>query len=453
MKNLFLIALMIFNSLLVKPQVWRSVGDGINHSTNVSRSVNDMMVFNDTLYIIGQFDSLYNPQQYCSGFSGWDSSQWYCKGPVLNIAQGGMCLNTFQNEIYMGGNTGNPFQPSLSGIGRFDGVQFQPLGKGVNNGMVRCMQEYNGSLYIGGNFVTVDSVLNARRIARWDGSQWHKIGTGLTGGLTNLYAMTVFNGELYIAGDCSSLDGFPCKNICRFNGTTWDSLQSGIIGFVRSMVVDSVNNILYVGGTISSAGGIPTPTGVAAWNGTNWSAVGAAPILNPVDLVMYQGTLFAGGIQKGPNSLGQTVFQMAWFDGQNWIPACDTMDGSEIETMHVYKDELYVGGYFKMIDDSARYGIARTHFPNVSINQPEESIQVAEIYPNPVISKFTISMKDDYGMIKSYSVKDILSGERLRSEKINAGKVEVDLSTVQAGVYILYIHTSLGHQRLKIIKN
>jgi hypothetical protein len=384
-----LILIFILKLHFVQAQVWQSVGDGINKQPG--QSVNDMLVFHDTLYMIGQFDSLYNPQQYCSGFAGWDSLNWHCKGPTLNIAQGGLCINTFQNEIYVGGDFNWVIQPSLNGIGRFDGTQFQPLGKGVNNGMVRCMQEYNGSLYIGGNFVTVDSVLNARRIARWDGSQWHKIGTGLTGGLTNLYAMTVYNGELYIAGDCSSLDGFPCKNICRFNGTAWDSLQSGIIGFVRSMVVDSVNNILYVGGTISSAGGIPTPTGVAAWNGTNWSAVGVAPILNPVDLVMYRGVLFAGGIQKGPNSLGQTVFQMAWFDGQNWIPACDTMDGSEIESMHVYKDELYVGGYFKMIDDSARYGIARTHFPNVGINENSSLGNIVKVFPNPAMSKVFIT--------------------------------------------------------------
>ncbi|MBK9399885.1 MAG: T9SS type A sorting domain-containing protein [Bacteroidetes bacterium] len=343
-------------------------------------------------------------------------------------------------------------QPSLNGIGRYDGSGFQPLGRGINNGMVRCMQEYNGSLYVGGNFTTVDSNLNARRIARWDGNNWHTIGTGMSGGLTNLFAMTVYKGELYIGGYFSSIDGFPSQNICRYNGVAWDSVKSGVNGFIRCMVVDSVNDILYVGGSISSAGGILTPTGVAAWDGTSWSAVGTAPILNPVDMVIYRGKLFAGGIQKGPNSLGQTVFQMAWFDGQNWIPACDTMYGGEIESMCVYKDELYVGGFIKMIDDSARYGIARTHFPNVTVQQISNTEATVELYPNPTGSVLTVRIKDTKLKLQSAQLSDLNGVGLIRLDKLNESQVNLDLQSIASGMYIVVVKTERGTSQYKIVK-
>ncbi len=152
MKNILFISILFF-STPIKSQQWRSVNDGINRQSG--QSVNDMLVYQDTLFIIGQFDSLYNPGQYCSGFSGWDSSQWNCKSPSLSISQGGLCIGLYQTEIYVGGDFNWVWQPSLNGIGRYDGAEFQPLGRGINNGMVHCMQEYNGSLYVGGNFTTV----------------------------------------------------------------------------------------------------------------------------------------------------------------------------------------------------------------------------------------------------------------------------------------------------------
>ncbi len=63
--------------------------------------------------------------------------------------QGGLCINIYQNEIYIGGDYNCVMQHSLNGIGRYDGSGFQPLGRGINNGIVRCMcRRYNGTVYM-----------------------------------------------------------------------------------------------------------------------------------------------------------------------------------------------------------------------------------------------------------------------------------------------------------------
>jgi hypothetical protein len=44
-----------------------------------------------------------------------------------------------------------------------------------------------------------------------------------------------------------------------------------------------------------------------------------------------------------------------------------------------------------MIDDSARYGIARTHFPNVGINENSSLGNIVKVFPNPAMSKVFIT--------------------------------------------------------------
>ena len=437
--------------LHVEGQVWRDVGGGINHGYQLSRSVNDMIVFNDSLNLVGKFDSLYSPLQYCSGFAVWDSTNYQCRSGT-QIFQSSLCIGTYQNELVIGSDGTNPFQPQFSRIRRISGSVVYPFGNGIQNGEVRCLQEYNGELYVGGNFTTVDSTINAKRIARWDGNQWHAIGTGVTGGLPSLYAMAKYKGELYVGGNFSSINGFPSQNISRFNGVSWDSLNAGVSGFILSMLVDSINDVLYVGGAIGSAGGIPTPCGVAMWDGNNWSAVGAAPILNPVDMVMYKGKLFAGGVQKGLNSLGQMVFQLAWYDGANWIPVCDTMDSGVIESMCVYNDELYVGGYFKMINDSALYGIARTHFPNVSVLEYDAGISRVKVYPNPTNAILNLKTENETEKIISFSLYSV-HGNLLKSrESLKENNTEIDLTNFSNGMYLIRINTSSGVSNFKVLK-
>src|SRR5678816_2435110 len=56
------------------------------------------------------------------------------------------------------------------------------------------------------------------------------------------------NGNLYIGGNFKSVNGVPASNVAVWNGSTWNSLGSGITGTVLSMKL--VGNDLFVGGFI-----------------------------------------------------------------------------------------------------------------------------------------------------------------------------------------------------------
>jgi len=80
-------------------------------------------------------------------------------------------------------------------------------------GDVDAMAVYNGALYVGGSFDTAGSVA-ANNIARWDGTNWSALGSGITGEVRSLAG---YNGDLYAGGPLSAAGGVPTSNIARWN--------------------------------------------------------------------------------------------------------------------------------------------------------------------------------------------------------------------------------------------
>jgi hypothetical protein len=134
-------------------------------------------------------------------------------------------------------------------------------------------------LYVGGRFSSVEGI-PANNIAKWDGSSWSALGSGMTGGNadfgTAVQVLAVVGSDVYAGGNFSSAGGSPANNIARWDGTTWSALGGGVVvpaeGGVNAVALWGGN--LYVGGYFSSAGGI-SANNIAKWDGTNWSALGS----------------------------------------------------------------------------------------------------------------------------------------------------------------------------------
>jgi hypothetical protein len=67
---------------------------------------------------------------------------------------------------------------------------------GGSHPYVYALTVYNGQLIAGGNFTTAGGV-STNRIARWDGSNWEALGSGMN---YDVRALTVYNGELIAGG-------------------------------------------------------------------------------------------------------------------------------------------------------------------------------------------------------------------------------------------------------------
>src|SRR3990170_4872817 len=74
---------------------------------------------------------------------------------------------------------------------------WSPVGMGIANGYVQALAVYNGALYAGGSFTTAVGGNSAKYIAKWDGTTWSAVGTGMDRGVE---ALSVYNGDLYAGG-------------------------------------------------------------------------------------------------------------------------------------------------------------------------------------------------------------------------------------------------------------
>src|SRR5258708_38374793 len=130
-------------------------------------------------------------------------------------------------------------------------------------------------LYVGGNF-TMAGGSAVNHIAKWDGSAWSALGSGLTGGAEGVFALAISGSDLYVGGDFTAGGGVSANNIAKWSvsASAWSPLGSGLSGgglggLVFTLAVSGTN--LYVGGTFDSTGG-SLAYHIARWNGSAWSS-------------------------------------------------------------------------------------------------------------------------------------------------------------------------------------
>jgi hypothetical protein len=115
----------------------------------------------------------------------------------------------------------------------------------------------SGNLYIGGKFTIVGDVF-ATNIAKWNGSSWSALGSGIIGDVDfpGVYALAVSGSDLYAGGYFTTAGGGAANYIAKWNGSTWSPLGSGLGGIypvVNALAVSGSD--LYAGGHFTTAGG------------------------------------------------------------------------------------------------------------------------------------------------------------------------------------------------------
>src|SRR5262249_18487793 len=154
------------------------------------------------------------------------------------------------------------------------------LGSGMDNG-VKALAVLGTNLYAGGWFTNASGTA-ANYIAQWDGSSWSALGSGLVsqsapGSGPGVNALAVSGNDLYAAGQFATADGNPANSIAKWDGSNWSALGSGVTfvdgspGKVWALAVSGTN--LYVGGVGNFWDGSEV-TNIAKWDGNSWSALG-----------------------------------------------------------------------------------------------------------------------------------------------------------------------------------
>ena len=103
-------------------------------------------------------------------------------------------------------------------------------------------------------------------------------------------------------GNFTEAGGVSAKYIAKFNGTSWSPVGSAtsLNNSVGKMF--TFNNVLYVAGYFTSAGGASNTAYIAKWDGSTWSSVGFYLSAYARTVRVINGALYVGGSFLTANS-------------------------------------------------------------------------------------------------------------------------------------------------------
>ena len=231
------------------------------------------------------------------------------------------------------------------------------------NESVLAIEVHNGEIYIGGAFSQVGGIL-ASHIAKWDGTTWSTVGSGLSGYPSHLHSS---NGILYAIAN---------GLLYYFDGTDWVNSNIPLatvfgISTYGSGIMISTNFGVYVGS--SSTYNLFAPnnlftcfkefngelygggsSGLFKWDGVVWQDVTGGNSAIPWwafqinDLDVFDNKLVVAGFFSGIGGL--TLSNIAFFDGTNYSEVgtnlANLVIAGEFNDLEVYNNKLFATGSF-----------------------------------------------------------------------------------------------------------
>ena len=257
----------------------------------------------------------------------------------------------------------------VNGIARWDGTNWTALGSGVTSGTVDALLAFDDgsgpALYAGGNFDQIDG-RPAGGLGKWGGTSWTPLGAVSSVEFRALATYADVSGlALYGAANAPGVGAY----VMRKRGAQWDNRGGLIDGEVDALAAfdDGSGAALYVGGYFTDAGGVPV-TNIARWDGSAWTSLGSG-LGGEVDAlcVFDDGSgpaLYAGGTFTLAG--GVPAAHIAKWNGSDWSALGDGLGGggtTRVSGLAVFDDgvgpALFVAGTFATAGGIEANGIAR----------------------------------------------------------------------------------------------
>lgn len=355
---------------------WNTVG--IGNFLNVH--VTDIAVYNNILYVFAE--KLYS-------WNGNNLVELTYFDPNSNQTESfhGSDLNVYNGELYI--SNGNSLAKYNGNI-----FTFYP----TTNSNINCVENFNNDLYIGTN----------EGLFKLQNNNWVDV-NGICTNPPTIYEIEVYNNDLFVFGEFSSIGGITCTNFAKYNGNNWSNI---ILPF---------NNIAsYVGFGINH--------------------------LKKINSELY----FASSFMNISSTNNYEISPVIKFNGNTWTQvAQNKAQGGEC--VHLYNNTLFCGGKFTM------YGMLNWNLFEVRnlaklnnfVNINELIKEPITISPNPIIGDFTITGLELYNKIISMQITD-MNGKLIKELDPTASKFT--LGTVQPGVYFLTISAGNKQDVIKLIK-
>ena len=294
----------------------------------------------------------------------WDGTRWSALGNGLGRIDGVNAMALSGGLLYAGGRISTAGEVNANNIAVWDGAKWSALGSGLgacvgtNCTPVEAIAVNGGDVYVGGTFRTAGGS-PANRIARWNGTSWSALGSGLDG---EVKALAFLGSDLYVGGVFSTAGGVSANNIAKWNGSAWSAVGAGVENLVYALAASG--NTLYVGGGFKKAGGLAA-NNIAGWNGSSWFALGSGVDSTVVSLAASGGSVYAGGLFNTAG--GVSTRDIAEWNGSQWRALGGGVSfGSDVSAIAVAGNDVYIGGSFNIVGDKVSFDFARWFAPAVA---------------------------------------------------------------------------------------
>ncbi len=335
--------------------------------------VMSMTIYNGELIVGGAFNAAGGIS--ANNIASWDGARWKPLGAGVNVYV--EALEVYEGDLIVGGSFTEAGGVPANRLARWDGSSWEEFGGGANytvNDLLVTDSVFAGCrLFACGGFTEVNGESGYNRIARWDGSEWHTVGSdsGLNG---PGYKMIELNDGIVVTGNFNISEGcFRIANWDPGNPDVWNPYERGInsVGYALA----NVNGSLVVGGDfwqvwqygLFGLGAWENANRIAYWTGSFWNEIGSGLndrvndlLFNPADSNLYIGGQFttAGGINAS------RIARWHWPNASstNWYPLGSGLTGTgtvKVADMCFYDGDLIAGGYFDHAGGIAVSNIAR----------------------------------------------------------------------------------------------
>lgn len=297
----------------------------------------------------------------------WTGTAWASMGVQGNndFAWASTLTVMPSGDLVVGGSFADIGQLSVRNIARWNGSIWSRMGSGFDGSVTSLASLPDGRTAVGGTFASAGD-LTTGHVAVWDGAHWTTPGNGVDG-FVNAVAFLP-NGDLIVAGSFGHAGGTAVThggsvgvmNLARWDGSSWSEMGSGLNGEVKALAV-LPNGDVVAGGYFNAAGAV-TVGSIARWNGSIWSAIGSG-VDGEVRALLARGNdLFIGG--QFTTAGGVSANSIARLDTTTgvWSPLGAGVDGSSPQVLALAaraNGEIFVGGSFTIAGGVSRPYLAR----------------------------------------------------------------------------------------------
>lgn len=201
----------------------------------------------------------------------------------------------------------------------------------------------DGDLYLGGDFSSIDG-FDVPSVARWDGTAW----SGLPGAASDqtiafppaydpsVATMMFMDDDLYLGGKNMNLGGMFNLDLARWDGTLWQSTGSGIVAEdagIRQLA--TYNHEVYMLGTFHEFNGVEAHA-LIRWDGTTITPMHLPDFIDMITMLSTSDGVYFSGITLIDED--EIVFKQVYWDGTQFhdLP----LDVSST-SLKVFNDHLY----------------------------------------------------------------------------------------------------------------